>query len=133
MDIEKITNKARNSISKFCIEECDAYCCRKGHLAITIKEADLITDKKTKELENSEKLIKKDELSYALNLDGGCPSLKEFKCTIHKNKGRPKVCKEFPVFIEGEFIRFAEGCHAVRKGLLFPYEKRFLRLGFHIR
>ncbi len=50
-DIERILDEARRSISKFCIEECKAYCCRKGHLTLTAKETDLITQNKTKEFE----------------------------------------------------------------------------------
>ena len=45
-DIEQILDEARSSISKFCIEECKAYCCRKGHLTLTAKETDLITQNK---------------------------------------------------------------------------------------
>ena len=43
MNAEKIANKARKSISKYCIDECHAYCCRKGYLVATPKEYRKIT------------------------------------------------------------------------------------------
>jgi len=132
MDIQEVAKKARKSISNFCIEECKAYCCRKGFLAISTKESDLISNGKTKELEKSGILIKKDEGSYALDLSKSCSSLKNFKCVIHANQERPTVCKEFPIFIEGKSIRLAEGCPAVRKKLLYSYEAQFLELGYKL-
>jgi Fe-S-cluster containining protein len=132
MDIEKVAEEARKSISKFCIEECKAYCCRKGYLAITLKEADLITDGKTKESELKGNIIRKDEGSYVLDLGQTCPRLKNFKCGIHKKIGRPTVCKDFPIFIEGKSIRLSDGCPAVEKKLFYAYEQQFLDMGYEL-
>jgi len=130
-DIERILDEARRSISKFCIEDCHAYCCRKGHLTLTAKEADLITQNKTKEFEK-QGTIKKNKGRFSLNLGKSCPSLNDFKCIIHKDPERPLVCKQFPIFITGKSIRFSKGCPAVTKGLFYPYEKQFLNMGYKL-
>ncbi len=48
MDAEQIAEKARKSISKFCYEECNAYCCRKGYLILNKDEVDVVTQGKKK-------------------------------------------------------------------------------------
>ena len=130
-DIERILDEARTSISKFCIEECKAYCCRKGHLTLTAKETDLITQNKTKKFEK-QGIIKKNKEVFSLNLGKSCPSLTDFKCTIHKDPERPLVCKQFPIFITEKSIRFSKGCTAVTKRLFYPYEKQFLNQGYKL-
>ena len=132
MNIERVVKEARKSISNFCIEECKAYCCRKGCLTLTSKEVDLITHGKTKEFEVSGTIVRKEGESYVLDLGRSCPSLKNFKCVIHNNPERPSICKEFPIFIKDRSISFSQGCPAVRKKLFYPYEKQFLKLGYKL-
>ena len=50
MKAENIANKARKSLSKFCMDECRAYCCRKGYLVMNKKEFSLIPAQKRKKL-----------------------------------------------------------------------------------
>ena len=130
-EIELILDEARKSISNFCIKDCKAYCCRKGHLTLTKKEADLITQNKTKEFEKQGR-IKDNKGTFSLNLANSCPSLNDFKCIIHKNQNRPLVCKQFPIFITEKSIRFSKGCTAVTKRLFYPYEKQFLNRGYKL-
>jgi Fe-S-cluster containining protein len=130
-DIDKILDEARASISKFCIEECKAYCCRKGHLTLTSKETELVTQNRTKEFEK-QGTIRKSKGVFSLNFEKFCPSLKDCKCIIHKNPERPLVCQQFPIFITGQTIRLSKGCAAVTKGLFYPYEKQFLKLGYKL-
>ncbi|MFQ5474254.1 MAG: hypothetical protein ACE5DM_00290 [Candidatus Nanoarchaeia archaeon] len=48
---EAIADRARESISQYCIEECKAYCCRKGYLLLTPEEKALVApDMKVKKL-----------------------------------------------------------------------------------
>jgi len=136
MDAEKIARKARKSISRYCIEECKAYCCRKGYLVMSKLEADLITKKKLTSFEKSGNIKRMADGKFSLNLDFNdlsCPSLKDFKCKVHKNISRPSVCKEFPLFLEGATIRLSSRCPAVRSGLLYPYIKRILLLGYKLQ
>lgn len=132
MDVNTVSNKARKFISKYCINECKSFCCRKGFLIITQKESDLITSGKTEEFEKSGIAIEIDEKSYALDLGKGCPSFKNSKCIIHTNPKRPKVCQDYPLFIEDKSIRFSEGCPAVRNKMFYSFEKQFLELGYKL-
>jgi Fe-S-cluster containining protein len=130
--IERIANKARKDVGKFCYEECGAYCCRKGYLVMNRKQADIVTKGKTDDLEKTDALKKLSEDKYSLNLNKTCPSLDttELKCTIHKKLIRPQPCKDFPVFIKEGSVILSSRCPAVRNGFFFPYEKKFIRLGF---
>jgi Fe-S-cluster containining protein len=134
---EKLAAKARNSISNYCITECKAYCCRKGYLVLTSKQADLIMDSKnTKDRKCLKKTGKKSNSKIALNLgynNQDCPSLKNYKCIIHNNKCRPTACKEFPIFIWGKKrIRLSNRCPAVREDLFYPYIAKFKLMGYSI-
>ena len=58
MNINKLADKARRSISKYCIEECKAYCCRKGFIILKEIELTPTLNKKRQELINSGMLKK---------------------------------------------------------------------------
>ena len=131
MDINGLANNARSSISNYCINECNAFCCRKGFLDISIKEADLITNNKINQFEKSKNIIKKED-TFALDLNKTCPSLINSKCTIHTNPRRPKMCQEFPIFVKEKEITFSQGCPAVRNKMFYPFETQFLELGYKL-
>jgi Fe-S-cluster containining protein len=135
MDAEKIADKARKAIGKFCMEECKAYCCRKGYLNFGPESVDIICQGRKDELEEKKTLAKIKDGKYSLylgNYDQPCPSLKDYKCMIHKNPKRPLACKQFPVFLEGRTLRLSSRCLAVKQGLLYPYIKKILSLGYTI-
>ena len=130
MNAEYIAQKARKAIGDFCFEECGAYCCRKGYLILQPKE--LLTVVNTPS--NLQHEIKKLENgTYSLNLGcNGCPSLKDFKCLIHKKRLRPKVCKEFPIFVGKKCVKLSSRCLAVRQGKLYPFIKEWKKMGVKI-
>ena len=71
MKAEEIAEKARRSISRFCAEECKAYCCRKSYLVLTVEEMGLVTQGMRDELEDRkilEKQWKNQQKTYFLNL-----------------------------------------------------------------
>jgi len=62
-EIDKIISDARKSIGKFCIEECNAYCCRKGYILINERQLNLLVEEKEQiELKKENKLK---ELSFS--------------------------------------------------------------------
>ena len=122
---EDIANRARKSISKFCMEECKSYCCRKGHLPLFDHEVKLIFGDKSD-------LNKQLDDKFSMDLSKGCPRLKDFKCTIHNNTKRPMTCKEYPIFVIGDFVRLSSRCLAVRNNLLYPFVKEFMSAGYHV-
>jgi Fe-S-cluster containining protein len=136
---ETLAIKARNSIGKYCYSECNAFCCRKGLILMSAKEAKLLSGKNHKKLEKLTVLTKIDRGRYVLDLGetaSGCPSLKESKCTVHKNPERPTACKEFPLFIwkkKGKDIVHLSGrCPAVNAGLFYPSLWKFKLMGYEI-
>ena len=140
-DVEKIAEEARNSISDICINECKAYCCRKGFLVLKEDEVDVVTQGKTKELEQKFVLKRLEDGKYSLNLSGvkgdedsTCPSLKDNMCMIHKSKKRPKTCGDFPIFIDHEkkIVRLSPRCLAVKKDMFYPQVTQWMKLGYKI-
>jgi Fe-S-cluster containining protein len=110
MDAETIAKKARASIGQYCMDECRAYCCRKGYLVLTLEQAKIITHDRVEEFLKTDALKRLENGRYSLNLGAtpeGCPSLKDYKCMIHKNKKRPQACKDFPVFLEGKSLKLS--------------------------
>ena len=134
--VSNLANLARKSISNYCHEECNAYCCRKGYLPLNDKEIRVVLkDKLVESCLNGQ--VKKTITGYSFfmgKLDHHCPCLIDNKCTIHKSKQRPQCCKDFPVFVDYEkkLIRFSPRCFAVKEGKFYSYEAKFLRLGFKL-
>jgi len=125
MEILRSVIKARKSISSFCIEECKAYCCRKGYLVLQGKEIKKVLDN------DYASSTTKNDGTVSLNLnDNGCPQLKDNKCKIHKSKNRPKTCGDFPVYLYGNTIFLSPRCLAVRENKMYAFihlwkEKKF--------
>jgi len=93
----------------------------------------LVTNSRKNEL-IKDRVLKKLKYDYALDMStAGCPSLKDSLCMIHKNPKRPRVCKEFPLFIEKNFIRLSPGCPAVIAEKLYPFISLLLAEGLKLK
>ncbi|MFP4112372.1 MAG: YkgJ family cysteine cluster protein [Candidatus Woesearchaeota archaeon] len=124
MDISEILQKARRSISNFCMTECNAYCCRQGLLSMSVDEFPVIvTDKKS---------LFEDSGMYYLRLKGGCPRLEGNVCTIHRLKKRPNVCKDYPIFFRKGKIIISSNCLAVKMNMLYPYIHKIKKMGYEV-
>lgn len=135
-EAEKLAAKARSSISKYCYTECKSFCCRKGYLILSKKEAVLVMGVQMSKLKKEDIPAINEEGKYLLNIgtkDRSCPRLNKYKCDIHKHAGRPKACKEFPIFIwENKKIRISERCQASREGRFYKYAAKFKSLGYDV-
>jgi len=131
---EEIAEEARDAISPFCVEECKAYCCRKGYLVMTPEEATLVSGGRVKELTQKKvlKLLPYGKYSLFLGNPEGCPSLDGSKCKIHKDPLRPNTCKSFPIFIEGNKVKLSQRCLAVKQEKLYPYIAEMVKAGYKI-
>jgi len=123
---ESLAVSARESISSYCYNECLAYCCRKGFLLLSEKEADLLR------LDIKDLVIMPIDKRYIFNLGKGCPNLIGYKCIIHKDPERPKACKEFPLFVFENTIIVTDDCPAVKQNMLYPYLAEFKMMGYEI-
>mgnify|MGYP006291316507 CR=1 FL=1 len=135
MDGEDIARRARESLSRFCMEECKSYCCRKGHLTLNKKEVDTVFREAGEDAKRTFLLKQAVKDSFVLELkcdDSGCPCFMEGKCIIHKDPGRPKVCQDYPVFVVGDMIRLSSRCLAVRLNMLYPFVKEWMNAGYNI-
>lgn len=133
MDAEQIADKARRSISKYCYEECKAFCCRNGYLVLTRREVNKVTQGKKEEMLRDGLLKELKDGKFSQNMgEGGCQSLEDFKCQIHKSKFKPKACHEFPIFIRGKTVMLSTRCPAVKEGKLYPYVRQLAAMGLNI-
>lgn len=136
-NIQKLAKLARKSISSYCMNECNAYCCRKGFLIMTEEELDLVAGSKREELSNNGFIKKQDADQFSLNFSnnlGGCPALNGSKCTIHTNSKRPSTCDNFPIFVneDKKEVRLSPRCFAVKENKLYPFIHECKLLGFTI-
>jgi len=136
-EAEKIADKARNSLGKYCIEECKAFCCRNGYLVFGEESVDIVTQGRKKELEDKGILQKLKTGRYSLYLNNQkitCPCLdmNKYTCKIHKNKKRPLACQQFPVFVEGKTIKLSPRCPAIKENKLYPFLKKLSMKGYKI-
>ena len=133
---DKIANEGRKSISSYCINDCKSYCCRKGYLVMSKKQLDVVVNNKKEEYKNEIKELKNGKMSLFLGSSGKpCPSLREdFKCGIHSNPERPKVCGDFPIFLrkESKTVLLSPRCLAVKNNLLYPYVKKLQLEGYRV-
>ena len=117
---ENIAERARASLSYYCMYECKAMCCRKGYITLSIKEAINILGSLPKSV------IKE----ITIDLSEGCPKLKDNKCTIYKE--RPQICRDYPVFVKHSAVHLSEKCPAVRENKLYPFEHEFIQKGLRV-
>lgn len=132
LEIKKIANEARTSISEYCMDECKSYCCRKGYLSLKPSQVALVTQNRAKELEDKQLLIQSGDefVLFIGDKEVSCPSLKDGKCMIHKDKNRPQMCADFPLFITDKNVRLSGRCPAVRECKFYPFLRRITALGY---
>lgn len=123
MNIKTFLDDARLSIGDFCMNECNAYCCKKATLPLTKEEAYTL-----KPLIPKNKIIKDD--TYHLDLLDGCPFLKESMCTIHKEQIKPQICTTYPIFETENQIKFSTACPAVQQNKFYGIIKQLLQSGY---
>lgn len=134
-EVDIILNSARESLGQFCIESCGSLCCRKGFLSMYSKqEVEVMTAGKYEEFIITGVLIKESENKYVFNLEKHrCLNLGlDFKCNVHKNVNRPRLCKDFPLFLVKNFVVTASICPAIESNLLESYLKKLEELGYKI-
>jgi hypothetical protein len=135
MDIYRAATIARKGISNYCIHECHAYCCRKGHLTLNRKELAVIIQNKAKEYEDRIAEIDPETIRLFIGKnDSPCPCLSDnHMCNIHTHKGRPRICKDFPILIKNEIIFINKDCPAVQDNKLYAFISKVLKEGYDIR
>ncbi|MFW5705053.1 MAG: YkgJ family cysteine cluster protein [Nanoarchaeota archaeon] len=116
------------------MNECKAFCCQNGKLLLqTPQEVQIIALEEISEFKNSKILTQSECGNYHYNLEKKpCPHLKDSKCTIHTNPNRPRVCKDYPIFIVRKFVLFSPSCPAVKAGMLNKFHEKIEKTGFKI-
>lgn len=137
MNIQELATLARQSISEYCMYDCQAYCCRKGFLILSRDELDLLVGSKRADLEQKDFIKPQDDGAFSLNLGnhlGSCPQLANSKCRIHKDPARPSTCEKFPIFIDEEKkeVRLSPRCFAVKENKLYAFTHDCMQLGFKV-
>jgi Fe-S-cluster containining protein len=133
---EELAISARASLSSYCYNECRASCCRKGYILLTAEEAIVMQGDHKEKLKMIPVETATNKNAFVLDMDvkkKGCPNLVDYKCSIHKNPGRPNTCKEFPLFIwKDKTIMVTFECPAIKDNQLYPYLAEFKRRGYKL-
>lgn len=132
---EQIASKARRALSKYCYEECKAYCCRRGYLTLDESNIQIVSQGQHYKLIKNQTISILENGKFSLfmgNYDLPCPSLKDNICMIHKNRKRPKACKDFPIVIKDTTAFISSRCPAVADGILYQYIYKLKQLGLEI-
>ena len=119
MTPESFLPSLNEKLQPFCLNSCNAKCCRIGKL--------LITEKNAKQM--NVPMNKRDDGYYELHLPPACPFLKDNKCSIYKKDYRPKMCGEYPFFFRGKTLTLASSCTAVKAGLFDEDVKKLEKEG----
>lgn len=118
MIIEKFLDEARDSLGEFCMNDCNAFCCRKGTLPVNEEEAKMFQEKNLSKVGEN------------ISLKLPCEKLEGTKCGIYKN--RPKICKEFPIHQSKKIILISNRCPGVMQGKLYVYAKKLKEEGCEV-
>lgn len=129
MNIKNSAEQARKSISSYCYSECKSYCCRKGYLILSKSQVNTVTQGKARKLEEKGLLNNLKDGKYSMYMGDysyPCQSLgNDFKCTIHKKRLRPKACRDFPIFVDGNRVMLSYRCPAVKEGKFYPFIRKW--------
>ncbi len=131
---EDIANRGRNSISDFCINNCQAKCCKFGALLLqSNSEVNIIVGNKKEEFLKNKILEPTVQGNFKFNYEGGgqCRHLNSQNlCGIHKNPSRPRICSDFPIFLFKNNFTIADNfCPAAQSGLLENFAIELETLG----
>lgn len=91
----------RKKLSKFCITRCNANCCKQGSIVLTTIE----------EIKNMEVIGELKNGYLSINVMDGCPKLKKNLCSIYEL--RPKICRDYPLFLRTKTLFIAELCPGI--------------------
>lgn len=115
------------------MEECHAYCCRKGFLVMEKKEFKKVAQGQEEVVSALGRVKELPNGKISLYLEGGCPSLVDNKCSIHTSSLRPKTCGDFPVYLKDNVAFFSPRCTAVKAGKLYPFMRQLEQAGMIVK
>lgn len=129
-----IAKVARNSISDYCINICKSKCCKREKLVLfnDLEVNAIVGSKKDEYL--SKKVLEKNEVTqnYYYDLEKKpCRNLtNDNLCLIHKDKNKPTICDDYPIFLTNRAVILAPDCDAAINGLLDNYICEIKKLGY---
>jgi Fe-S-cluster containining protein len=99
--LEEIVEKIREKLSEFCIASCKARCCNTGNIILRSPE----------EMVDFGAVGSFDIGYFTVDVSKGCPKLSGNLCSAYLK--RPKICRDFPLFLRGKTLFVAEWCDGV--------------------
>lgn len=116
---ETLVSRYREQVGGFCLTSCEAKCCRKGKL---ISDVALIAKRKLHE-----------GASVWLEIQGGCEFLSGNTCSIYKDRYRPPICADYPLFLRYKTLVIASDCTATASGYFTSLEEEAAQAGLTVR
>ncbi|MCK5026271.1 MAG: YkgJ family cysteine cluster protein [Nanoarchaeota archaeon] len=123
LTIDEYLQSARDKVSEYCRNECNALCCSNGAQVEILNPNDvrilLGLDKYTnlKDFAKKDARLKVDgfwfRYNYTITLNP-CSNLDGGLCNIYNSPEKPNICSEYPIIKEKQMILLASKCPAVR-------------------
>jgi Fe-S-cluster containining protein len=133
-EVDTIADNARNSISDYCINNCKAKCCKRGKLVLfNEKEVNAIVgEHKQKYIEQNILTVNPKTSNYHYDLEKkSCKNLTTKNlCSIHNLNSKPRICRDYPLFILGKYVIVAQDCQAAQNNLLDKHVLEIVKLGY---
>lgn len=122
VSLDELVGGMRDKVSEFCVDKCSSECCRCGYeMEVTGREAAVIFGVLNVEGLEDRRLDASYNDKFDLVLEP-CPALRfyggKYKCGIYNDFDKPKVCGEYPVWVEDGKINLDNRCFAVCSGSL---------------
>jgi Fe-S-cluster containining protein len=121
MNIENLLDETRKKVSEFCMNSCDAECCKGRVIVLSENEARKLTKGSFEEFLDLNYMKKIDE-NYLLcfGLKGQCLLLEKNRCSVYEDEDRPLACKKHPLYLDEKGkVLFVDGmCKAVKSGFI---------------
>lgn len=140
--IEQQLQQARQQLSDYCCNVCQAKCCRSGCTTIkTVAAVELIIGHDSAKFRAKGYLRTNADGHLSLLHDAAmpCPKLQRnnegiARCTVHGNESRPSVCNDYPLFLnkDRDTVIPADNCQAVQQGLLTEFFTHVQQSGYKI-
>ncbi len=127
---EELLAATRASPADACWTMCGSWCCRNGKLNLDDGEAERFLGATLSRRETERRMATEWDGSRSLALHGGCPLLDAAgRCVAYE--GRPRGCRDYPLFRYGSLLVIAQNCPA--KERLMPFLGELERRGFRVR
>lgn len=139
--IQDLANWRREVLPKYC-RQCRGRCCHFNLRGLSENQVRLIfsisRDIPEEYCELGRRRFQLSSKGYTTNFqrgESGCPQLRDGRCRIYNHLLKPRVCSDYPVFLDKEkkSLTFDDCCPAIQNADAVEMLKNALKEGYKMR